>query len=64
MWRRLLCAGLLAQASFGACAATGAGDSYPNRPIRWIVGFPPGGSDDVVSRTIGGKIRDARITIN
>lgn len=57
-WRRLLCAGLLAHASFGACAATGAGDSFPNRPIRWIVGFPPGGSDDVVSRTIGGKITE------
>ena len=25
---------------------------YPNRPIRFIVGFPPGGSTDVAIRAI------------
>src|SRR5947207_1335435 len=57
-WLGLLCAALCAHASFNAFAATGAGESWPNRPIRWIVGFPPGGSDDVVSRTIGGKLTE------
>src|SRR5258708_24116050 len=31
----------------GAAAA-----DYPNRPIRWIVSFPPGGGNDVVARLI------------
>jgi tripartite-type tricarboxylate transporter receptor subunit TctC len=26
---------------------------YPTRPVRWIVGYPPGGSTDIVARIIG-----------
>jgi tripartite-type tricarboxylate transporter receptor subunit TctC len=26
---------------------------YPNRQIRWIIGFPPGGGADIVSRIMG-----------
>ena len=58
MWKRLLCTALMAQASFGAWAATGKADSYPSKPIRVIVGFPPGGSDDVMARVIGPKLTE------
>src|SRR5436309_3688898 len=41
----------------GAAGATSAGalprasaQAYPARPLRWIVGFPPGGGADIVSR--------------
>jgi len=27
--------------------------AYPERPIRWIVGFPAGGSNDLVARVVG-----------
>jgi len=33
--------------------ATAAAQSYPNRPIRMYVGFPPGGAADIVARVIG-----------
>lgn len=33
-----------------------AAQTYPNRPIRWIVPFPPGGAADIVSRAIGQKL--------
>src|SRR5436190_12104533 len=33
--------------------------SYPSRPIRWIIPFPPGGSTDTYSRIIGGRLAEA-----
>ncbi len=27
---------------------------YPNKPIRWIVAYPPGGSTDILARLMGG----------
>jgi tripartite-type tricarboxylate transporter receptor subunit TctC len=27
--------------------------AYPTRPVRWIVGYPPGGATDITARVIG-----------
>lgn len=35
-----------------ATMAAPAAAQYPNRPIKWIVSFPPGGSTDVVARAM------------
>ncbi len=35
-----------------------AADDYPNKPIRLIVPFPPGGSNDVVGRLIAKQLGD------
>ena len=32
--------------------------AYPSKPIRMIVGFPPGGGTDVVARVIGAKLQE------
>jgi len=42
-----------------ALAATGAAlsqSSYPNRPIRILVGFAPGGPSDIIGRVVGAKM--------
>jgi tripartite-type tricarboxylate transporter receptor subunit TctC len=43
---------VLAVASLLGLAIPAAAQDYPNRPIKWIVSFPPGGSTDVVARAM------------
>jgi tripartite-type tricarboxylate transporter receptor subunit TctC len=49
---------LLCCASLGA-VATAAAQSYPTRPIRFIVPFPPGGGNDIVGRIIAQKLAES-----
>lgn len=46
-----------AAAQLEARSATDA--TYPNRPVRLLVGLPPGGSVDVVARIVAAKLGDA-----
>ena len=52
---RLLAAALCCTAVFQAVAATPA---YPNRPVRLIVGFPPGGAADILARAAGQQMSE------
>ena len=49
---------LVAAASLGCLAAPAFAQDYPNKPIKMIVPFPPGGSVDMIGRLVGQKLSD------
>lgn len=54
--RHLLAAALSALALWGAPLATQAQDAYPNKPIRVVVPYTPGGVSDAVTRLVMQKL--------
>ena len=45
--------GLLCFSIVAAATAPSAAADYPNRPVRWLIGFPAGGAVDIVARIMG-----------
>src|SRR3954463_14264724 len=50
-WMKLVGAALLALASAGAAA-----QGWPQKPVRFIVPFPPGGATDISARLLGEQL--------
>lgn len=64
LWKRrlqMLAAGWVALgcAGMGSANAQSPADKYPDRPIKIIVPFAPGGSVDVLARSLGQKLTEA-----
>jgi tripartite-type tricarboxylate transporter receptor subunit TctC len=56
--RVVLAAACLVLAGTGFGTGLAAAQNYPSRPVRLIIPFPPGGSNDVVGRLIAIKLGD------
>jgi tripartite-type tricarboxylate transporter receptor subunit TctC len=56
---RCLAGGMLVWAQLAVPAAGAAeADAYPSHPVRMIIPFPPGGSNDVVGRVVAAQLAD------
>ena len=50
---------ILATLALGLAAASGAyAQAWPAKPVTLLVPFPPGGSTDVIARTLGAKLQE------
>jgi tripartite-type tricarboxylate transporter receptor subunit TctC len=51
---------LTATAAIGCCSAftTASAQTYPAKPIRYIIAFPPGGSNDIFARIVGARMAE------
>ena len=58
MNRRAFIAGLGSAAAWPLVARAQHAQAYPTRPVRFIIGYPPGGSADLTARLIGQWLSD------
>ena len=56
--RALRCAVIASVALFGVFALPVAGQSYPSKPIRFVIPYAAGGNTDVLARIIGQKLTE------
>ncbi|MBR0656087.1 Bug family tripartite tricarboxylate transporter substrate binding protein [Plastoroseomonas arctica] len=50
--------GSLALAAFAALPAHAQSGEYPNRPLRMVIPFPPGGGSDILGRVLAQRLGD------
>lgn len=56
--KRLLCVVAGALAAAGALVAEAVAQTYPSRPIRMIIPYPPGGTSDILARLLSTRLTE------
>ncbi|MFH1603522.1 MAG: tripartite tricarboxylate transporter substrate binding protein [Pseudomonadota bacterium] len=55
----LACIAMVAAAAAAFVSVSASAQSFPNRPIRIVVPYPPGGSNDIMGRLVAQKFSEA-----
>src|SRR3954454_11083543 len=55
--RAAICLTALGLSAFASTGSAPAAD-YPTRPVRFVVGYPPGGATDIIARLIGQRLSE------
>jgi tripartite-type tricarboxylate transporter receptor subunit TctC len=53
-----LALGVASSLALAQTHSTGSGQAYPNKPVRMILSFPPGGGTDILGRTVSLKLTE------
>ena len=59
MFRSVVTAACTAMALAGSAALAAQADAYPDRPIRIVAPYPPGGATDMLARTVAERLQQA-----
>ena len=57
--RFVSCATLMAFGSLGLATSAAASDAWPSQPLKMLVGFAPGGANDIVARIIAKEMQQS-----
>jgi tripartite-type tricarboxylate transporter receptor subunit TctC len=55
--RTAICLAVIGLSTAAAAGSVSAAD-YPTRPVKWVVGYPPGGATDIIARLIGQRLSE------
>jgi tripartite-type tricarboxylate transporter receptor subunit TctC len=57
-WKKFFQISLVAISTFGLFQAQAQAQAFPNKPVKLIVTYPPGGSSDLMARIMGQKLSE------